>query len=285
MGIIYLLTDFGNFDPYVAILKNRILLIYPKANIIDLSHALLQYDIEFASWFLYYSFLNLGNYGIFCSIVDPGVGTERKGLVVKIQKKYFILPDNGLITLILDHCKKNNIDYEIYQIEEEKVLKITKRIYSKFQIDISLSSTFHGRDIFAPVSGLILKNQKISDFAKKIKEIKVLEMPLPQKIDLNTSSSLSGKIVYFDHFGNLFTNINLLNHHNKKIKLFIKEKDKIILEIKELSKTFAQVKKNDFLFYIGSFGFIEIARNQNSALNFFGDFEKIKNFNILLEVQ
>lgn len=285
MGIIYLLTDFGNFDPYVAILKNRILLIEPKANIIDLSHSLLQYDIEFASWFLYYSFLNLGNDSIFCSVVDPGVGTERNALVIKIQKRYFILPDNGLITIILDHCKKKNINYEIHQIQEEKVLKITKKIYSKYQIPISLSSTFHGRDIFAPVSGLILKNQKISDFTKKIKEIKILTMPLPQEVDLNFTSTIMGKIVYYDHFGNLFTNIKLLNSHTKKLKLFIKEKNKVILEIQDLSKTFAQVKKNDFLFYIGSFGFIEIARNQNSALDFFGDFQKIKNFDILLEIQ
>jgi len=101
MGIVYLSTDFGSRDPYVGILKSRISIINPKSKIIDLSHELIPFDIEYASWFLYYCYKNLENPFIICMVVDPCVGTERKPLIVKIQKSFLILPDNGLVSVLI----------------------------------------------------------------------------------------------------------------------------------------------------------------------------------------
>lgn len=287
MGIIYLLTDFGDSDPYVAILKSRILNINAKAKIVDLSHNLKQFDIEFTSWFLLYSFLNLENDAIITCIVDPGVGTTRKPLIVKMQKRYYILPDNGLITLVLRECQKKGIFYQFYQIQEQLLLRLLKKIYASFGIVPQLSNTFHGRDLFAPVAAILSKNDKIlTKIAKRIEIIEGRNFSYSIEIDLETfeDSSITGKIVYIDHFGNLFTNLRIQNPYKKPLTLYIKKGRLTLLKIIGISKTFQDVKKNDFLFYVGSFGFIEIARNQNSASKYFGDYTTIKILQILLEI-
>ncbi len=287
MGIIYLLTDFGDSDPYVAVLKSRILNINRKARIVDLSHKLKKFDIEFSSWFLLYSFLNLENDAIFTCVVDPGVGTERKNLIVQIEKRFFILPDNGLISLVLRECQKKRIFYRFYQIQEQNLLQLLKKYYKNSGINIQISNTFHGRDIFAPTAGLLSKDQHIlPKISKRIEMIEGKHFSSIIEIDLKTflGSSITGNIVYVDHFGNLFTNLKIHNPYDKFLTLFIIKGKKIVLEIKKISKTFQDVKENDFLFYIGSFGFIEIARNQGSAFEYFGDYQNIKKLEVLIQI-
>jgi hypothetical protein len=287
MGIVYLLTDFGSRDPYVGILKSRISIINPKSKIIDLSHELIPYDIEYASWFLYYCYKNLENPFIICMVVDPGVGTERKPLIVKIQKSFLILPDNGLVSVLIRDPKfKAKIEY--YEILPIKLKEIYLNQLKNYRLEYNISSTFHGRDIFAPATGLISKNPSLlKKFTNKIKYIHLNEnVPVPEYVDFNHSKQFKGKIVYYDHFGNLFTNLYFHTfdvNQSKKIRLKIFEGERMILEINSLSKTFGHKESNDFLFYVGSFGFIEIAKNQHSAFLEWNDWERIKRFDVLLE--
>ncbi|MFN3603152.1 MAG: S-adenosyl-l-methionine hydroxide adenosyltransferase family protein [Leptonema sp. (in: bacteria)] len=288
MGIIYLITDFGNTDPYVGILKSRIYNLYSNAKIIDLTHNINPYDIESACWFLYYSFLNLEKDSIFCCVVDPGVGSERKPLLIEVQKRYFILPDNGIFTLVLEECKRKKLNYRIYEVDVEKLYKIYKKEYKKAYIFFYISHTFHGRDVFAPLAALVSKKKfKIAKVTKKIKNVKIIPIASPIEVDLDIvgKRSFYAKVVYVDGFGNLFTNLKILNYRSKKLSLTFKnKKEEEILKIHGLSTTFSDQKKGDFLFYVGSFGFLEIARNQDSAYDFFGSIEKIKQLDIILEI-
>jgi S-adenosylmethionine hydrolase len=285
MGVVYLASDFNTIDPYFAIMKSRIHLINKNISIIDLSHNIRSYDVEFASWFLYYSYLNLEEPKIICMVVDPGVGTNRKAIIVKIKKSYIIVPDNGILTVLiksLETIKK----LEFYEILPLKLKEIyIKNLKNRFKIDYEMSNTFHGRDIFAPAAGLIAKDPKlIKSFTLKINSINLIEnINLPVLVDFNKNLTYKGKFVYYDHFGNLFTNFYLRDFPDKhKLKLKIMENDKTILELNQLSKTFAQKQKGEFLFYKGSFGFIEVAKNQSNALMEWQDWEKIKNFDVIM---
>lgn len=290
MGVIYLATDFHLSDPYVAIMKSRIHLIVPNIKIIDLSHDIRNFDIEYGAWFLYYCYKNLEKPSIICMVVDPGVGTNRKAIIVKIQKSFFILPDNGLISVILkDPYFKEKDKVEYYEILPLKLKELYLKKIKKFEINYEISNTFHGRDIFAPATGFIARNTKyIKDFTIKIQNIFINEnIIFPQYLDFKKQNIYKGKFVYFDHFGNLFTNLYLdnsfLENKNDNLSLKIIEKDQIILELNSISRTFGFKKKNEFLFYRGSFGFIEFAKNQNSAFMEWDDWQRIKNFDVIIE--
>lgn len=288
MGVVYLASDFGYSDPYVGIMKSRIHLVHPKVQIIDLSHDLHKFDISFASWFLYYCYLNLESSIFLAIVVDPGVGTERKCIIVQIENSYFVLPDNGLISLILKEAriKKHKIHY--FEIDINKLKKLyLKKIKKYHHLDYHVSSTFHGRDVFSPALGLISKNIKyLKQFTKKIEYITIKEDIIYPIIIDEKQNYYSGKFVYYDIFGNLFTNFYIKElNKNYKYSLKILENQHTILEISEISITFAQTKIGNFLFYVGSFGFIEVARNQESAYSYWNDWNKIKSFTVLLEIK
>ena len=185
--IITLLTDFGTKNHYVGILKGVILGINRSVRIIDISHEIPSQDVRGAAYILGASYRYFPQGTIHCAVVDPGVGSPRYGLVVKAGHYLFVGPDNGLFTMVYDLEK----EVEIYKITASGDTLPTT------------SSTFHGRDIFAPVAARLSQEVPCSELGEVISEpvhIKTLKPDLKGSI-------LEGTVIYVDRFGNLITNM------------------------------------------------------------------------------
>jgi S-adenosylmethionine hydrolase len=174
--MIILLTDFGQSE-YVGVMKGVICKIASDAKIVDLCHDISPQSIIEASWILKNNYKYFSTGAVFCCVVDPGVGTQRKALAVKTEDFYFVAPDNGLLWETLKH---------------QRIIEIRQ-----IPIPTDASRTFHGRDIFAKAAvNIDLGN--FNDVGEKIKEIEKLELYLNQR---------EGIIVRIDRFGNIVTNL------------------------------------------------------------------------------
>lgn len=227
---IALLTDFGNKDGFVGAVKAVILSINPDVNIVDISHEIEPFDILEGSLILKATYNYFPKGTIFVSVVDPGVGTNRKKIIVETEDYLFIAPDNGLLTLPLE---KQNIK-KIISIENlEYFLK-------------SITNTFHGRDIFAPVAGHISLGKSLEVFGTPLPDYKKLHDINP----IEKSDRIIGKIIKFDRFGNAITNIDKLP---KNFKVLFRE-----YEIKNICSNFMEGKKDMPNLIFGSFGYYEL---------------------------
>ncbi len=238
-----LLTDFGIEDHYAGVVKARILKELKKAqhiNFIDITHKIPPQDVRKASLTLYFSYKYFPEDTVFLAIVDPGVGTERKAIVIKTRKFTFVGPDNGVFSLIY----RENPDFSSFEIVKEKVLKPP------------YSSTFHGRDLFAPAVAFILSDVPQDEFLKPIpkENLKTLDFPLPEK----TKEGYRLSVWYVDHFGNLITNLH---------KNMVKKSFKVLVNKKEvpLVKAYGYAKKGEPVALFGSEGLLEIAVREGSA--------------------
>jgi S-adenosylmethionine hydrolase len=247
-NLIVLLTDFGLSDNYVGVMKGVIKKINPSADIIDLSNEILPQSIRQAAFCLFTSYKYFPEKTVFTCVIDPGVGSNRKILLVKTENYYFIVPDNGIISWV---------------IEKEKIEKIIWIQNKKYFLD-NISNTFHGRDIFAPVTGWLTKGININSFGKEINNIVKIPFPKP-KIDKN---KILCEIIYIDRFGNLITNIenSLFNSIYEKSNL-----RKIVFSEKkvELKKSYDSVEMNQPLVINGSHDYIEISVRGKSAKEYF----------------
>ena len=249
MGVISLITDFGLKDNFVGVMKAVILKINPQAQIVDICHEVKPHDILEAAFLLRSSFKYFPNGSVHLVVVDPGVGSERKKLLVKTKDYFFIAPDNGVLSLAL----KGQAPLKIIEITNKKYfLKPT-------------SDTFHGRDIFAPTAAYLSKGQNFSKFGRRIKSIKELSLPQVKM----TSKGLTAEIIYIDRFGNLVSNIDkeMLDNFikGKKFKIYIKDKT-----IEKLSHSYNKGAYLKPLALIDSFNYLEIALNCGSARDYLG---------------
>jgi S-adenosylmethionine hydrolase len=186
-SIIGILTDFGEQDIYVSSMKAVILSINPCTRIVDISHDIPRGDIETASFEIENIFSLFPEGTIFLAIVDPGVGSERKGIIVVSGGYTLVGPDNGIFS---SFSRKGN-----------SFVEINKSQYFRKPV----SNTFHGRDIFAPVAAHLSLGKKPSSFGTLINHITVLERKEPTV----TEKGLNGSIIHIDRFGNLISNIKL----------------------------------------------------------------------------
>ncbi|MBI5026480.1 MAG: SAM-dependent chlorinase/fluorinase, partial [Nitrospirae bacterium] len=190
---ITLTTDFGLKDPFAGIMKGVILKINPEVRVIDITHNVSPQNIFEASQILAMSYKYFPPTTIHMIIVDPGVGAKRRPILVVTDDYYFIGPDNGVFTPVFD------IPTHIL-----KVIHITAEHYFLPH----MSSTFHGRDIFAPVAAWLSKGIESSKFGEEITDYATLQIPKLQKV---TKTAIEGEIVYIDNFGNAITNITREN--------------------------------------------------------------------------
>jgi len=252
---IVFMTDFGVANDAVAICKAVILGIVPDARIMDITHQVTPYSIEEGARFLagvtpYYP---AGT--VFLVVVDPGVGTSRKAIAVKSKKgQYFVLPDNGLITPVMD---RDGL---------ESAREITN---TDWMIQSPISSTFHGRDIFSPVAAHLAAG---GDFVLVGPELSQL-VRLSPKTPIVTDNGIQGDVIGLDDpFGSLVTDIP----GDEFKKLAYRLGDKVWLEINKRSvllpyvKTFMEVPVGDPLLYIDSRGRVGIAINQGNYSKQFG---------------
>jgi S-adenosyl-L-methionine hydrolase (adenosine-forming) len=228
--VITLLTDFGLKDPYVGIMKGVILSINPEATIVDITHDITPQNIEEAAFLIeeYHRFFPPGT--IHMAVIDPTVGSERRPIIVSKDNNVFIGPDNGLFTLILD-------DAEVYLLEN-----------ADFMLR-EVSSTFHGRDIFAPAAAHASTGFHPSAFGRMISDPRLLDNMFPA----TEGNSLKGRIVRFDRFGNAITNIKI-----DFLKNFLGNRS---FEVRTGSMVFTALNKSyyesEFTCIIGSSGYLE----------------------------
>jgi hypothetical protein len=187
MRTIALLTDFGIQDNYVGAMKGVILSINSGAILVDITHQIKPGSIRDAAFLLVKTYRYFPKKTVFLVVIDPGVGSERKALAIKTKNYYFVGPDNGVLA---------------WAAKDDGIVKVVE-LKSKRYFLREVSSTFHGRDIFAPVSAYLAKGVVIEKLGPKLKGIKQLDLPQP-KIKGNT---LRGEVIYIDRFGNLVTNI------------------------------------------------------------------------------
>ena len=246
---IVLLTDFGLQDWFVGVMKGEILKINPSALIVDLCHAIEPGSIEQAAWLLKETAVNFPRGSVFCTIVDPGVGTARRAIVAQADDKFFIAPDNGLLAPIQAEAK----NWACFQITATEWMGAQR------------SATFHGRDIFAPVAAHCSVGNAIDSAGAPCNDIKELVLTKP---DWSVSGMVTVKIMHVDRFGNLI--LNLKNETMNKaaadgeISCVIGEE-----KICGIHKTFGEVRSGKALLYWGSLDYLELAVNQGSAADRF----------------
>lgn len=187
--IITLTTDFGLKDPFAGLMKGVILGINPKAMITDISHSIERHNIFEASQALSMSYNFFPPSSIHIAVVDPGVGGKRRPILVATDSHYFIGPDNGIFTPVFDKSQGQYL----------KVFHITS---SHYFLHMS-GSTFHGRDIFAPVAAWLSKGIDSYKFGEEISNYVTISSPKP---DIS-KGTISGEVVSIDNFGNAITNI------------------------------------------------------------------------------
>jgi len=187
LGLITLLTDFGDRDWFVASMKGVILTINPHATIVDLSHQIAPHRIDEAGFFLTSCYREFPEGTIHVVIVDPGVGSARRAMIVKSARYFFLAPDNGVLTDIFD----GEQSVEVREIDQRKFRRE------------SPGRTFDGRDLFAPAAARLAKHEPFESYGPVIGDYRTIPIVQPSW----EQTILVGQIVYVDRFGNLISNL------------------------------------------------------------------------------
>lgn len=246
--IITLTTDFGLQDYYVSAMKGVILEQAPEARLVDISHEIPSQDIMAGSWVLKNSAMLFPPDTVHLVVVDPGVGTPRKPVALQIKDQFFVGPDNGIFSLLTEEH-----DFE--------AVELTNQSYWRSDP----SSTFHGRDIFAPAAAHLFNGVELSDFGKPLNDLQTYRWAVP----IADKDGIQGWVIHIDKFGNLITNISssLIDEviKSKTTKLYV---GNTILD--EIANTFGSVPEGEPVAYIGSAGMLEIAINKGNAKEMLG---------------
>lgn len=245
---IALLTDFGRAGYYAASLKGVILSINPKAAIVDISHDVPSFDIQAGAFDLSAASGYFPRGTVFLAIVDPGVGSKRRILLVRTEKHAFIAPDNGVLSLALDREKVRRA----WSVENPRYFLPRP------------SRTFEGRDKMAPAAAWLSKGADPESFGPRVEDIIRGDAVGPQVTD----SGIIGRIVYADKYGNLTTNISgesllALSSRRGSGHLEVQVGGKRIAGFRE---NYGAATKGEIFYLIGSLGLVEIAVRESSAV-------------------
>ena len=245
--IITLITDFGTADHFVGTIKGVILNINPAVEIVDICHSVTSYDIFDAAFTLAQSYRFFPPDTIHMVVVDPGVGTARRALLVRTMAHTFVAPDNGVLSLI-------------YEREENpEVRHVTADHYFLNPV----SNTFQGRDVFAPIAAWLSKGVEVSKFGDPITDYTRFASPKPKRVGETFAKGVALRI---DKFGNVVTNFTpedipqLFAENPSPFKIIINEH-----EITRLNLSYSMGKPSELFAIVGSSGYIEICTNRGSA--------------------
>jgi S-adenosylmethionine hydrolase len=241
MPIITLTTDFGLADGYVGTMQGVILSIAPDATLVDLSHQVPAQDVRASAFVLYQAVLFFPPDTIHVVVVDPGVGSQRRALAVRTSQGIFVAPDNGVLSHVLNEA-------DVYE-----AVSLTNSDYQLPQI----STTFHGRDIFAPAAAHLAAGVPLEELGPRA--ISLVRLPLP-KPETRPDGDLVAHVMHVDRFGNLILDATSDD---------VDEESTLELEghrIEGLSRTFADVAHGELLAYVGSSrDHVEIAVREGNA--------------------
>jgi len=266
--IITLTTDFGYDDAYVAAVKGAILNINPEASIVDVTHSIGPQDILQAAFVLNAAYRYFPKQTVHVAIVDPGVGSERRGIILKTPSAIFVAPDNGILSYVVDDLFPNVVAQSIGKSPMNQ--PITEVVFKKGLEAAAItdprfwrhpvSPTFHARDIFAPVAAGLSLGISLYEFGEKINSLHVLPIAKPS---LDPDGNLIGLVLHVDHFGNLITNIRSDNLGGKDVVIEVAGR-----RIQGISDYYAQ--KEGVMAVVGSSGYLEMSLRGGSACDFLG---------------
>lgn len=247
MSIITLLSDFGLKDPYVAEMKAVILSIHPQARIVDITHEIEKFNIRMGAFVLASATPYFPADTIHVAVVDPGVGTKRRPIIIETKRSLYVGPDNGLLMLA---AQKEGIGHVYYVNNPQYMLP-------------RVSRTFHGRDIFAPVAAHLAEGTSPSRFGPEIHDYAIPEFANPYV----RKDELFGEVLHIDDFGNVVSNISASNLKKMGIRegcsLRVKLSGKTLTL--KLCSAYGEVPAKTPLAIIGSGDFLEVSVNQGNA--------------------
>jgi S-adenosylmethionine hydrolase len=244
--VVTLLTDFGARDPFVGIMKGVILGICPHAALVDLCHEVPAHDILAGSFLLAMAVKAFPAGTIHVAVVDPGVGGARRALLAEIDDQRFLAPDNGLLT------------YPLAAARQRRIRHLTSHEYWRHPV----STSFHGRDVFAPVAGHLAAGVECSRFGPEIEDPQCLEIP---RLTRSSSGSFRATIVWIDRFGNCITNIAqsdlepVASLVNSTVHVHVGDRP-----LGRLVACFAEVPPGQAGALLGSAGYLELFCNQGN---------------------
>jgi S-adenosylmethionine hydrolase len=242
--VVALLSDFGTRDHYAGTLKAVVLGVCPDANLVDIGHDIPAHDViggalELAACYKYFP---AGT--IFLVVVDPGVGSSRRGIAAECGDYKFVAPDNGVLSAVFR------------ETPPKKVVELTERKYAR----PTVSRTFEGRDRFAPAAGWLARGITLMSMGKSITNYQVLDLPRPEV----TPDGISGEVVRVDRFGNLITNID-----RKALEQFAGGRPiAVTLETRDIPRlvaTYAEAPAGELCALFGSTDHLEVAVNAGDA--------------------
>jgi S-adenosyl-L-methionine hydrolase (adenosine-forming) len=245
---ITLTTDFGSVDPFVGVMKGVILSVAPAASIVDLTHEITPFDIPEAGFSIYQAARYFPPRTIHVVVVDPGVGSSRRPILVESGRQYFIGPDNGVFSMIL-----SSGSFRAREITNDK-------FFLK-----PVSATFHGRDIFAPAAAWLARGTPVSKFGKQIEDALRSSYDKPVR---TAKRAWTGAVLKVDRFGNLVTNFHIDEFAWVKDRPFTLEIG--LRNVNRLVRTYADAPPGEPVIVVGSSGFLEVATNQGSAARSLG---------------
>jgi S-adenosylmethionine hydrolase len=244
MPVVTLLSDFGTADGFAAAMKGVILGIAPDVQLLDATHDIAPADVEAAAWALsqYWALYAPGT--VHLAVVDPGVGSARRALAVAADGRYLVAPDNGLVTRVLQAASS------------WRCVEVTERAYMRPRP----SSTFHGRDVFAPVAGHLASGVALERLGPPVEEPCLLSIDPPHRRD----EEIEGCVVHIDRFGNLITDIPGAWVDSSWVFEVAGR------ELGGLRRTYSDVGVGEAAVVIGSAGTVEIAARDESAAKRYG---------------
>jgi S-adenosyl-L-methionine hydrolase (adenosine-forming) len=243
--LITLTTDFGTRDGFVAQMKGVILGINPRARLIDVTHDIEPYSVLEGALVVKGMAPQFPGGTIHVAVVDPGVGSNRRGIVLCTEEQTYVGPDNGLFSLIMS----DNRAYEIREIQNPDFIRPEHH------------PTFHGRDIFAPTAAHLSAGKPFEEVGPLVHDPIMLSIP-PVK---ENAEGLEGAVIYVDRFGNLTSNID-----KAKLSRIVDTVCVGNVTIQGLSRFFGEVPEGEAMALINSFGLLEIAINQGNAAKMLG---------------
>lgn len=246
-SIVTLTTDFGAADPYVGIMKGVILNVNPEVDLVDITHDIRAYDVLEAAYAVAQAYRYFPPRTIHLVVVDPGVGTARRPLLVSADRYHFICPDNGVLSVVF--------------AQEESVT--VREINSTHYYLEPVSTTFHGRDIFAPVAGWLSRRVEVEKFGEPITDYVRYTPPAPKRVN---EKLIKGVVIHVDRFGTLRTNLTpadvpeIFGADPRPFKIMAGK-----AEITQVKQAYAEGAQGELFAIVGSAGYIEIAANRASA--------------------
>jgi hypothetical protein len=242
--VIALISDFGTVDHYVGSMKAVAMGICPDATLVDITHHIEPHDIRTGALELAASYKYFPSGTVFLVVVDPGVGSARRGIAAEVGDYRFVAPDNGVLTLVFE------------AMEPKRVVEITERRYGR----PTVSRTFEGRDRFAPAAAWLAKGIQLNGLGRAVTNWTTIEIPRASV----ESDTIAGEILRIDRFGNLVSNIEhrSFEHFSAAGPVQIRAGEH---EIERLVATYAEVEPNDVCALFGSTDHLEISVNGASA--------------------